>query len=509
MANKLVNQVGKTHKYTKENIEDLYRCMKDPIYFANNFCFIVHPEKGRIPLKLRDYQEEFLRLLHDNKKLCLMACRQCGKTTSVSAYILWYSTFKEHKTCAILANKDDTAKSILDDVKNMYEQLPSWMKQNCTEYNAHTVTFENGSKVFCAATSKNGLAGESISFLYMDEVALVDRSLAEDFWKANYPTIQHGEKICLTSTPRGVGDLFHRVYTEAENGINKFIPFRVDYWEVPEYQSEEWKEEQLTILGPVGFASEYGNKFIGSSSTLIDSEALKDLKSEEPKIENKFRGGIEKIWEEHDSRYVYAAAVDIGLGTGNDFSTLIIWKIYWHSPNIDDYKEYDKKYNEEPPECIIDKVVQVYSYRCNCMSIPDFCDFVFIEKLPEWGEPYFIVENNGIGQSFVDRMAEKFYYENAFMEEESASFGVNSNVKTKTVMVNCLKKLVEQQKMLIRDKDLLNEMLTFVEKTKGSMGSSRRYGAEDGRNDDLVVNAGWCAYMLESLWFQDALTFVV
>jgi hypothetical protein len=509
VQNKLVNQMGTKHKFTLEQVSEYHKCMNDPFYFINNYCQVIHPSKGKIPLKLRDYQERFIKSIHEEEKTVCLASRQIGKTTSVSGYILWYASFNvKPKTCAILANKDDTAKSILDDIKGMYEQLPDWLKQNCTEYNAHTIKFENESKIFCSATSKNGLAGESVSFLYMDEVALIDRVLANDFWKANYPTIQHGEKICLTSTPRGVGDLFHKVYTEAENGQNSFNPVRIDYWECPDYQSDEWKEEQVSVLGPVGFASEYGNKFIGSSSTLIDSQALKDLKSTNPIREEKFRGGVEKYFEEPRPEEIHIAATDIGLGSGNDYSTVTIWRVVWHSPNEDDYRKYEKL-DEEPPECIIDKIVQVYSYKCNCISIPDFCDKVFTEILPTWGEPYLIVENNGIGQSFVDRMSEKYYYDNAFIEDGCPSFGVNSNTKSKTNMVNSLKKNVESEIMEVKDKDLINEMLTFVEKTKGSMGASRRFGAEDGRNDDLVVNAGWCCYMVESLWFQDAVTFMV
>lgn len=437
-------------------------------------------------------------------------------TTSVSVFVLWYAMFNSDKCCAILANIDRTAMSILSDIKTMYEHLPMWLKPGCKEWNAHTINFDNGSKIFSAATSKNGIAGESVSFLYVDEMALIEPHIADEFWKANYPTVEHGEKVVVTSTPRGIGNVFYNIWKEAQEKANGFQQVRIDYWEFEEYRSPEWKEKQIKTLGIVGFNSEYGNQFIGSASTLITAEALQRMQEKSPIIETKVNGGYEKVFELFDQRWLdprkrsfYIATVDIGMGSGNDYSTLQIFRGEWRVPTVPELDLYMKN-NEDPPEAIISKVKQCYSFRSNVINIPDFTKFVF-SKLEEWGNPFFIFENNGIGQSFLDRMLESFPYDNAYVHFQqgmtSYSYGINSNVATKTKAVNCLKKYIESDTLEITDRELINELLTFIEKKSPSGG--RRFSAEDGSHDDLAAGVMWMCFLLDSNWLQDALTFSV
>jgi len=497
----------KQHHYTEEMIRELYQCSLSYKYFSQQYVYIVHPERGRIKISLREYQSRFLDTIHKNKKTVCLASRQVGKTTAVSCYILWYILFQSDKTVAIAANIDRTAKSILDDIRMMYNNLPDWMKIETVENNAHTISFINGSKVFSFATSAAGISGESVSFLYMDEVAKIEpATLAFEFWKNNIPTISHGEKVVVTSTPKGVGNLFHKLWKESIDGQNGFANIRMDWWECPEYNSEEWKEEMIkTLGGMVAFNSEYGNQFIGSQATVISANALKNMKAINPIREEKILGGYEKCWEEYDSKFVYLATCDVGLGSGNDYSVLQIYKIYWRTPTKEDYIEYDKK-DEDVPEAIITKLEQVFTFRSNLCSIPRFVEYVF-DIIPKWGNPYFIVENNGIGRSFVDKTQEEFYYENSYVHDDSSDMGIDSNVKTKTQMVNALKDMADLGKLVIRDADTINELMTFIEKK--TISGNRRFQAEDGSNDDLVVSLGWACFVAQSLWLQDMLTFKV
>lgn len=514
MGNPLVNEAGASHEYTKEEVTELLKCSEDILYFAEKYCYIIHPKRGKIRLKLRDFQERLVLAMRDNPKLVCLASRQIGKTTAVSAFILWYSMFNADKCCAILANIDRTAMSILGDIKTMYELLPAWLKPGCKEWNAHTISFDNGSKVFSAATSKNGIAGESVSFLYVDEMALIEPHIADEFWKANYPTVQHGEKVVVTSTPRGIGNLFYRVWKESQDKANGFAQVRIDYWEFEDYRSPEWKEEQIRTLGIIGFNSEYGNQFIGSAATLVTAEALQKMKEKSFIEELKVNGGYQRWYERFmphinlpQHRGFYIAAADIGMGSGNDYSTLQIFRGSWRPPNAEDIAEYEKR-EEEPPEAIIESLKQAYTFRSNVINIPDFTRFVF-EILPEWGNPYFIFENNGIGQSFLDRMMESYPYENSYVHIQSGmssfTFGVNSNVATKTKAINALKKHIERGSLEVIDRELINELLTFIEKKSPSGG--RRFTAEEGSHDDLAIGACWGCFLVETTWLQDCLTF--
>jgi hypothetical protein len=503
--NSLLTDPGAKVEFSEKMLQELYKCKQDAIYFSNKYCYVIHPSEGRIKLNFRDYQERIINTVHNNRSTVILASRQVGKTTAIAIYMVWYAIFHPHKCCAILANKDSTAKSILDDVKTAYENLPDWLKLGVIEYNAHTITFENGSKIFSAATSKDAIAGESVSFLYIDECALIPENLAREFYRANFPTISKGEKIVITSTARGVGNLFHTIWKGAIDKTNTYVPVRVDYWEVPEYSSAEWKENMIADIGQIAFNSEYGNHFIGSQTTVVSAAALKNMKGIKPIQEEKAMGGYYRIYEMPKKNVPYIASADVSTGSGNDYSVLQIYRVEWREPNEQDYLEYQKK-SEDVPDAVITKLVQCAIFRSNLVNIPNFVEYVF-DILPQWGEPYFILENNGIGQSFADKMLEEYYWENAYYHPDSPTVGINSNTATKTKMVNALKKMAEDGKLVVRDADTINEFLTFIEK-KTSAGN-RRFQAEEGSYDDCVVSTGWVCFLVASVYMQDCLTFTV
>lgn len=90
-------------------------------------------------------------------------------TTTASCVILHYILFNEHKTVALLANKADAAREILDRIQLGYQHLPKWLQQGVVEWNKGSMELENGCKVFSAASSASSIRGKSCSFLYIDE----------------------------------------------------------------------------------------------------------------------------------------------------------------------------------------------------------------------------------------------------------------------------------------------------------------------------------------------------
>lgn len=67
---------------TQEEINEWKRCKNDIIYFVEKYCQLMTPE-GIKHVKLRDYQEKYLRHLEDNRLSIYLACRQCGKCLSL------------------------------------------------------------------------------------------------------------------------------------------------------------------------------------------------------------------------------------------------------------------------------------------------------------------------------------------------------------------------------------------------------------------------------------------
>ena len=74
------------YKRTEEEVDDYIKCMQDPLYFAEK-CFLMTP-KGLQPVKMRDYQKEYLTNLKENRFNILLACRQAGKTQLIDSQIV-------------------------------------------------------------------------------------------------------------------------------------------------------------------------------------------------------------------------------------------------------------------------------------------------------------------------------------------------------------------------------------------------------------------------------------
>lgn len=177
-------------------------------------------------------------------------------TVTSAAYILWYTLFQARKKVAILANKSSAAKEVLDRYQIMYECLPKWMQQGVTKWNQGDIELENGSVVFTAATTADGIRGKSVNMLYLDEAGIIPNTIADAFFASVYPTISAGEttKILLSSTPLGYNH-FWKFWNDAEKGRNGFVPLFIPYWEIPG-RDEKWAEEQRKLLGELKFNQE-------------------------------------------------------------------------------------------------------------------------------------------------------------------------------------------------------------------------------------------------------------
>ena len=79
-------QLRKPHllfEYTQEEIEELVRCKGDVNYFANHYAYTMNPSTGALNLiTLRDYQEDLLNTINNNRYCVIVAARQSGKCES-------------------------------------------------------------------------------------------------------------------------------------------------------------------------------------------------------------------------------------------------------------------------------------------------------------------------------------------------------------------------------------------------------------------------------------------
>jgi hypothetical protein len=466
-------------EYSPEEISELYECSKDVNYFIK-YVKIINPDRGEITFEPYDYQLELLRKFQDHRFNIALCSRQSGKTTIVSAYVLWYAMFNENKTIGIVSNKESSAKMILHRIKKTYECLPPWLKPGVTEYSKTFISFDNGTRLVISATSADAFRGETMNLLVCDEFAFVPGSQAEEFWAANYPTISASKeaKIVIISTPNGLFNIFHRIYSESELSKNTFIHTKVSWEKVPG-RDQTWADEQIKNLGQRQFDQEFAVQFIGSTNTLISPDVLKVIlrKSEEP-IMRDLQDRL-LIWEKPQDDATYVMGVDVAKGTGENYSVIQVLKIESIKPV---------------------KMIQVAVFSDNMTDIYDFADI--INRLSIfYKNAYIMVENNSEGAAVVRRLWWEHENENLVNSgSKEANLGIRASRATKPKAVVLMKKLIEDNCLIIKHNKTLKELGSFIE------DNGKFYGKDTG--DDLVSGLYWACYILEKDIFDENFEFI-
>jgi len=479
-SNANLKAAGVSVQFTPEQIQEYVKCSSDPVYFVENYCYIVTLDHGLQLFKLYDCQKEKLKVIHENRRVILMEGRQQGKTTTSAAYILWYTLFQPNKNVAILANKKDAAREVLDRYQIMYEGLPDWMQQGVLTWNKGDIELENGSKVFTAATGRSGIRGKSVNLLYVDEAAIIPNTVAEEFFTSVYPTISAGQttKILLSSTPYGYNH-FWKFWNDAEKGRNGFVTLFIPYWKIPG-RDEKWAAEQKATLGEVKFNQEVLCNFLGSSLTLIAADTIAQMSFNNPILS---RDGLD-VYEAPEPKHTYVLVADTAEGVGQDYSAFTVIDITGAPYKL------------------------VAKYRNNDISVLLYPNVIH-KVAKEYNEAYVLVELNYSDQVPMILHSE-LEYENILFVNRSATgqvvsggfgggktqLGVMTDKKVKRTGCHNFKSLVEEKKLLIFDADIISEISTFIE-SKGS------YAADDGYNDDLVMTLVLFSWLTASPYFKD------
>lgn len=233
-----VRRAGISFRMTEEEIQEYIRCKTDIHYFAEKYCKVKTEDGSVQNIKLRDYQKKILDL-YSGRFSILCGSRQIGKTINSAITMLHFVTFNNDKNIMIVANIRGTTIEIIDKIKNIYLQLPFFLKASVKLWNQQSMTFENGCRIKSSARSKTPAIGFTIDFLYLDEFAHIPSNIIEPYYTAAYPTVSaiENSKIIITSTPNGM-NLFHKLLSDAERPDgdplkNSFRAMRVYWYQVP------------------------------------------------------------------------------------------------------------------------------------------------------------------------------------------------------------------------------------------------------------------------------------
>ena len=321
--------------------------------------------------------------------------------------------------------------------------------------------------------------------VYLDEFAFVPENIQNEFFATVLPTISAGDetKMIITSTPNGM-NRFYRIWIDAENNKNSFVPISV-HWSMVPGRDEKWQQETIRNSSQMQFNQEYGVEFLGSQNTLIASEKLQNIPTEIPIKEDMDMAIYVDPSKKENRKRLYIIIVDTARGVGGDYCAFVIFDV------------------TEIPYKIVGR------YKNNTISPLLFPNIIY-QFAKSFNDAYICVEVNDNGQQVADILYREMEYENMIFSQfkgragqsMSSGFGMKPAVGVRTTKlvkrIGCtnLKSLVENDKLLMVDEQVKDEFYNFIE-----VGES--YQAAEGHHDDLAMCCVLFAWLVQQPYFKD------
>jgi hypothetical protein len=481
-ANPLLKQRGVQLDFTKEQVREVIKCSQDPEYFLNKYIKVISLDEGIVPFHPYPFQQELIQSFHENRFTICKLPRQSGKSVTVTAYLIHQALFRDNINIAILANKRETSFELMAKLQTSYENLPKWLQQGVLAWNKGSIELENGSRITASSTSSSAVRGFSYNIVFLDEFAFVPTNIAEEFFSSVYPTISSGKstKVIIVSTPCGMNH-FYKLWHDAEKGRNSYNAIEAHWSEVPG-RDEKWKQETISNTSESQFQQEFECDFIGSAGTLISASKLKALVYEDPVWSKE---GLD-IYEEPIPGHEYLMTVDVARGMKMDYSAFVLVDITSYPHRL------------------------VAKYRNNEIK-PMLFPNIIVDVCTKYNKAWILCEVNDIGDQVASIVFYDMEYENLLMtcmrgragqvlghgfSGGKTQLGLKMAKAPKKLGCSNLKQMVESDKIIFKDFNLINEMTTFVEKRD-------TFSAEEGSHDDLIMCMVIYAWAVAQDYFRE------
>ena len=273
-------------------------------------------------------------------------------------------------------------------------------------------------------------------------------------------------------------NLFYKMWKNAQDKKSEFVPIAAYWWQVPG-RDDKFKESTIRNTSERQWMSEYECEFLGSQETLIKASKIVGIPFQTPLLESD--EGL-SVYEHPIRGHIYAATVDSSRSIGQDYNAMVVLNVTSMPYRV------------------------VATYRNNTIPIPIYPNL--IKKVAEkYNEAYVMIEINDTGQQVADILKDELDYENIINisnkgkkgQKVGEGFGggrIQSGIKmssqVKRTGCSIVKEMIEGDKLILNDFDLIAELSTYVAK-----GGS--YEASEGYNDDMMA----CLVMFGWLTTQD------
>lgn len=256
-----------------------HKCLKVVTNSGRMVDFNLNPQQVIVHQQIEEQLQKTGRV-----RVIILKSRKLGISTYVAARFIHKTTMNYHLRAAVITHVADSTSAIFRVYKRFYDNIPEWFKPKIKANNAKELEFKQNDssiKVATAGSSETG-RGDTVHLLHASEIAFWPN--AEEIAAGLMRSVADvdGTEIIIESTATSVDTLFYRMYTDAEKGLNQylpiFLPWTVDQacqQEPPEnyqFDKEElqykelyelslaqlyWRKQTIRQLGEEKFKNEY------------------------------------------------------------------------------------------------------------------------------------------------------------------------------------------------------------------------------------------------------------
>jgi hypothetical protein len=469
----------------KAKVDEIMKCARDPVYFINTYCRIQHPQRGIIPFKTYEFQDDCVRKFVEHRFNIILKSRQLGLSTITAAYSVWLALFHKGKDILVIATKLTTAINFIKKVKVILKSIPKWLCISDYEPTRQEVKFKNGSRVQAIPTSEDAGRSESLSLLIVDEAAFI-RNM-EDIWAGIYPTLSTGGRAILLSTPNGVGGTYYQLYAGAEAKTNKFVATKLMWWVHPEHD-KEWFDSESKQMSRQKIAQELLCEFIGSGDTYVTADDIAYLSSQakEPSwtgadltiCKSPEERPIYRdlwVWERPVPGTKYILSADVARGDAKDYSTFHII-----SQTGAMVAEYMGKIPADKFGVLINEVGRYFNNAYVCPENNTY-GYTTCQKLVELRYPKIIYQATKLSQ--VDQ----------FVPSEGDKPGFSTQKNSRELAIAKLEEMIRNRTIKFVSTRLVNELRTFI-------WNGQKAVAMKDEHDDLVMSAAIGSWIFDAMF---------
>jgi hypothetical protein len=274
--------------------------------------------------------------------------------------------------------------------------------------------------------------------------------------------------------------MFYKLWHDAERGKNEYVTTEVHWSQVPG-RDAAWKEQTIKNTSERQFTQEFECEFLGSVDTLIAASKLRTMVYEDP-LER--RNGLD-VYESPKKDHEYVMTVDVSRGVNNDYSAFVVVDI-----TTIPYRVVAKYKNNNIKPILFPNIIDTVARNYN--------------------KAFVLCEVNDIGGQVADILQFDLEYDNLLMcamrgragqivgqgFSHKSQLGLKMTSTVKKTGCSNLKALIEDDKLLINDYDIIAEMTTFIQKKQS-------FEAEEGCNDDLAMCLVIFAWLAVQEYFRE------